>query len=985
MIGEFWSAHSHSKYSAVDALPDVERVVDRAEELGYPALGLTDHGNMAGAARLYTACRAVGIKPVPGVEAYVHLNRGASRKAMHLGLLATSAVGYRNLVGLVTQSHKQFWYRPQLDIGDFAEAARDGRLEGIAAMSGCHFGLLPTQLREGAGDGKQIRNLLASLDSWFGSGLYVELQHHKVPGQDDAANVARLHGIAQSMGLPVIITQDSHYCHPSEREQHDTMKGLGSWSDDPDSALFPGDGYHMVDAEWMRGRYTAQQFSDGMAGLDHLQSIANVVIPELDTYRLAVPDTGGDPDVVLRASVERGLVEQIVAGRVKKSNVPLYRARIEEEMDVVTNAGFSGYLLLTQTVCDYMRSADIFFSVRGSASGSLLCWLIGVTSLDSLAWGLPFDRFLSRDRTKPPDIDLDIEHRRREEVIDWIGERHHTVRIGRWVEMGLSREDGEDEKGALLVKWKMLQRKLGRDPTIRPSPAEMMKLQALAAHKPFGAYGVHPAGLMITPDEATAACVPLMHSTAGKVMITQFEMDDIERLGLVKLDLLSGQTMTALKIALSATGVDETTIPFNDAATYTMLRNKQTTGLFQLEGRAFARGMRQLQPKKFTDLIAAMALFRPQAMGAGAVDKFIDRRNGKEAIPKRHRIIADETAETYGVVLYQEQVLNIMKKIGLTMEEIERARKAIKASNDKVASARQTLEELQGKITVKAGEAGMSPEDVAWLKEAVAASAEYGFNKAHSTSYAVIAYTTAYMRRHHPVEFWLGMLDAYSDSSDKTWYGVGAARSHMKKTEAYALAAQADGVTILPAHVNKSGHSWTLDSRLNAVRAGLTSIPMVADTAAAELVAHQPYANLDDLALRVSGKRVTGAKDLGQGHSPKSCGGVIAALDAANALSGLDRDPVAVARLEAARLAKEEKAADLLFRKTEEAYKELAKDQISAVFTAMDVTVKKNARYHDLVRSVVGMHMAPDPVEHPLGINDADVDIYVKAWLEEAP
>jgi DNA polymerase-3 subunit alpha len=915
----FWSAHTHSKYSIGDALPTPQQIVDRAVELNYPALGLTDHGNMGGAAQLYVACKKADIKPLPGVEAYIHVNRREkSRNTMHMGMLATSTIGYRNLVSLVSQSNKQFYYKPVLDFADFAQAARDGRLEGVAALSGCWFGVLPKLLREG--DTRSVRNVLASLDSWFGSGLYIELQHHNIDKQNEDAHVAQLDAIAKSLGIPTIITQDSHYCHEKDREDHDMLKLLSSWSDDADDAIFPGDGYHMVDRSWLETRYTPDQLNRGLEGLAHLESIASVTIPELDTYKLHIPDTGGNPDRLLREAVTAGFASKVESGLIPVSKRKVYEDRIEEELTVVIGAGFSGYLLLTQTVCDFMRESDIFFGVRGSASGSLLCWLLGITTMDSVKWNLPFDRFLSRDRTKPPDIDLDIEHRRRDEVIDWISSRHHTIRIGTWQRMGINDDGSEDAKGTLLRKWQSLNAKKGGDLKAQPPARELERLKRLAEHKPLKAYGVHAAGLMITPDEATAAVVPIMYSKSGEKFVTQFEMNDVEKLGFVKLDLLNGMTMTAIKITLELAGLTFDEIPFNDTKTFRFICTKDTTALFQLEGGAMARGMKQLKPNKFTDLIAAMALYRPAVINSGATERFINRRIGKETIPTRHKMIMDETSDTYGVVLYQEQVLNILKKLGLTVEEIEKARKAIKSSNDNVAAARKTMAELQKKIQQHAFDAGMSAEDIAWLNEAVNAYADYGFNKAHSTSYAVIAYVTAYLRANYPLEFWAGVLDAYGESDGKIWWGRGPNRAELKHKEAYPLAAKEDGVKILPVHVNRSKRSWTVEPALNAIRRGLESVDRIGGAVANEIVLHQPYTSLDDLAMRVS-SAVSGAKSLGIGHSPAACGGVIAQLDKVGALSGLERDPIIQAEREHARKLKEEKAAQAALKKAERAAK----------------------------------------------------------------
>ena len=890
----FWSAHTHSRYSAKDALPTVEKVVARAAELEYPALGLTDHGNMAGAAQLYTAARKAGIKPLPGIEAYVAVSREVNARAtMHLGILATTAKGYRNLVGLTTQAHRQFHYKPVLDLADLAAAGEDGRLEGLVVMSGCWFGLLPTLLREG--QPQAARNLLLALDSWFDQ-AYVELQHHgiykeattKDPRQHDDEHVALLYSMAQSLSLPVLVTQDSHYCHPGDRADHETMKRLMTWSDDPDDAVFPGDGYHMVDECWMTDRYPAGVLNDGLAGLAHLAETADVVIPELDEFHLAVPDTGGDPDSTLRLETLRGHAAKRESGAIKVSRDKEYLRRECDELDVVTGAGFSGYLLLTKAVCDYMRAEGIPFRVRGSAGGSLLCWLLGITQLDSIAWGLPFDRFLSTDRTKPPDIDIDVPHIYRDRVIAWLDSHYHVSKICTWSQMGLDEGDDGDQKGSLLVRWKMNERKLGRDPDIRVNQQAWDGLTALASHKPYLGYGVHPAGLLITPDEESAACIPLQYVASSKTIVTAYGKKDVERMGRVKLDLLGLKTLTAFETATNLIGVGEYEIPFNDASTYSFLRSGDTVGLFQLEGGSSARGIRQLQPRKISDVIAAMALFRPATLKSGATDAYIARRHGEAKVPERHEIIMTETKDTYGVLLYQEQALNVLKALGMTVEEIEAARGAIKASNEGVGDALEVMRSIQARIVPLAKGVGMTPHDVAWLNDAMAAYAGYGFNKAHATAYGILAYQTAWLRRHYRVAFWTGMLDAYADATTKVWYGSRGQRRQVTQPEAYRMAAMADGVTMLGPHVNRSKVSWSASEDLTAIRAGMNSIKRVGTVAANELVSKAPYASLEDLAMRVVPRRVPGAKALGQGHSPASSGGVIEALHRAGALKGLE-------------------------------------------------------------------------------------------------
>jgi DNA polymerase III subunit alpha len=906
-VTTFWSAHTHSRFSAIDALPAVPLVVARAVELGYPALGLTDHGNMAGAAQLYTAATKAGIKPLPGIEAYVTHRRGVRGSFMHMGLLSVTPQGYRNLVAVNNYAHANFWYRPALDFGDLAKLSGQGLLEGIAAMSGCWFGAIPTLLREG--DPVAVRNLLVALDGWFGEGLYVEMQHHAIPDNDEAAHAATLHRLATELGLPCVITQDSHYVHDHERGDHDTLKTLTSWSEDPDSAVFPGDGYHMVDGTWMANRFTSAQLAAGLEGLSDLEAKASVRIPELDEFHLAVPDVGARPDTVLRQKVLAALDERVETGAVKAAKKAAYSARIEEELDVIAASGMAGYLLLDAEVSAWMKDQDIFTLVRGSASGSLVCWLLGSTYLDPIVWELPFDRFLSRNRTKPPDIDHDVEHRRRQEVVDYLFTQWHCRHIGTWMQLKLQAEDGEDEKGALLVKWRMRRNKLGLDPAVKPTESEMRALVRVARHEPYGGYGVHPAGIMITPDEASAAAVPLMWVASSGTMVTAFDMDDVEKLGRVKLDILGVKTLTAIKAALDLLGLRLEDIPLRDKTTFQMINGKDLWSVFQLEGGAMSRGIRELRPTKIADLVAAMALYRPATMKSGATERYIARRRGKEPVPERHPIIDAATKQTYGVVLFQEQVLGILKQIGFTVDEIERARKAVKASNDKVAEARQIMSDLMARMGEAGRAAGMDDADIAFLEEAFRAYADYGFNKAHSASYGFTAYITAYLRANHPLEWWAGVLTAYGASQSKMRFGLGRERRLLKQSDAYPLAARADGVKLQPAHVNASDAGWSVDYRFGAIRKGLRAIDRLGEKAVEELLAQRPFADLDDLAERVSARCVTGASQLRLGHSPASCGGVIAALDAAGALKGLEFDPLKQAERERIRQEKEAKKA----------------------------------------------------------------------------
>jgi DNA polymerase-3 subunit alpha len=897
-MSKYWSAHTHSKFSVRDALPTVEEIVNKASELKYPALGLTDHGNMAGAVQLYTNCKKYDIKPLPGVEAYVTYNKHAKRpETVHMGLLATTQKGYRNLVGLVTKSHQQHKYRPLLDLSDLASAAESGMLDGIAGTSGCWFGNVAKLARNGNPEvDLRLDNMVTSLDGWFGSGFYVEIQNHVIveDDHDDDQYGQMLFDIANRNGLPVIITQDSHYVEESDRKIHDTLKYYTSFSSNPTEACFPGDGYHMVDSEWMEDHHSSAIYAAGIEGLTDLASKANVVIPELDKFSLQVPDTTikGTPNDDLRTVVTESMNEQFYTDRINHSHHDTYFGRIEYELDVVVSQNFSGYLLFVARICHYMRQQNIGYNVRGSASGSLLCWLLGITSLDPVVWGLSSDRFLTKDQVKAPDIDIDIEHDRRLDVVEWLKNNFHVTNISTWAMQTIQEEkdwDGDRKiTGSLLTRFITVTTRLGIAHKYKKTRSyykngeeffksywdlpkkEMNELIALSNKQTYGSYGVHAAGLLVTPDIASAEVVPLMHVSSSDTMVTAFDKDDVEKLGLLKVDLLGLKKLTALRKLLEYTGRPTHSIPLDDEKTFIEISKGRTDGLFQLEGPSSNKGVKALRPTKIDDIIAAMALFRP-ATDEKAVESYIKRRHGKEKIPVQHELIQTETAPTYGILLYQEQVISILKSIGFDASELEKARKLIKASKN----SSKEVSRVKDHIAKLGKSKGMDAKDIAWLKDSLDAYANYGFNKAHATAYGLVAYYTGYYSVHYPLEFWASMLDVYANSD---------------KEDDYLIAAKKAGIKILDPHVNVSEMSYTLDTVNKAIRRGLQTVDKVGAKAAEEIAKRAPYESLDDFARKVSGARITGAKELGAGIAPELCKGMVPNLFKANAFEGLERE-----------------------------------------------------------------------------------------------
>lgn len=882
---KFYNIHQHSKYSITatgspDAFGKVPDIVARAVELGYPAIGLTDHSTTAGCIQLYQAARKHGIKPLPGIETYVALNRLVEGRAKpaHLGVLAISEQGWYNLVGLNNLAVKNFKYHTILDYADLAGLSEQGALKGLVATTGCHFGVLSSSLIHG--DPESAWNILSALKKWFRDGVYVEAQNHMIddPMHDEDCHSLLLYGMAKDLDLPMVITQDSHYIYPEQQMIHDEMKRLVSFSDNPDEAVFPGDGYHMVDTEWMRQHHSPLIFQAGMAGLEDLLAKANVVIPELDSFALKVPDVtrapglvvDGGPDEYLTMLASTRLQELVASGDWNKAEVKRYSNRVDDELDVVIGAGFSGYLLFVAKVCDWMRESGIRFWTRGSASGSILCWLLGITQVDPIEWGLSFDRFLSRDRSKPPDIDLDVDHTRRKEVVEWLMDHYVAVQMGTWSSLRLDKKD--TYKGSLIEKWKMKERRSGRDATRRPSDIEMEMLKDISTMDTFKGLGVHAAGVIVAPDALSMRSLSLAYIASSQTTIAAYEQDEVGALGLLKLDVLGQKTLTALVQMEASSGIKWSDIPLqSDAKVYKNLSAGKTDGVFQMQGWSSSLGIKKMRPTKIKDLIVACALFRPAAMDSGAMDSYLNRRAKVEEIPAMHPLIWEHVKDTYGVFIFQEQSLNLLKALGLTVEQIEKARKAIKASNGGVGGAREVLAQLRADVAPLARAKGMTEADIAWLDHVLDAYAGYSFNLAHATQYGIVAYWTAWYRTHHPAHFWAGMLSAYvGDDDEQEFQGV---------------ATKIDKVKILEAHVNISTAStYVVDN--GAIRKPLQSIASIGAKSAAELEKHAPYTSLLDLATRTSSV-VSGKGDLAKGHAPELCSGVIGALAKAGALHNL--------------------------------------------------------------------------------------------------
>jgi DNA polymerase-3 subunit alpha len=867
--------HSHSKYSFNDALPTVEAMVERANELNYPALGLTDHGGMPGAIALYKACRKFGIEPLPGIELYVvpDTEYAARGDSMHLTMVAYDEAGYRNLCHIATLTSHRFYYKPLIDFADFAAMAADGATAGLAVATGCYFGVLPQVLmRQGPAAARKVAETLAG---WFPR-VYVEMQNHGIDEHHsdldftDDELIAGIWDVAQAAGLPCVVTRDSHYVNEADKHLHESLKRLVSFSDDPDEAMFPGGGYFMTDEDGMRPYFEPKYLAAGMEGLSELAERAYLRLPELENFSLKIPDVtpGRDPQEVMES-----MAMAVLKDRGLDKN-PVYLAQVRKEFDVFRVQGMAPYPLLVKKVCSFMRESGISFHTRGSASGCLVLWLLDITQLDPIAFGLRFERFMSSSRIKPPDVDIDIEHDRRDEVVGFIQSLWSVRGIGSHMKYSLDEDEEEDSgRGSLKVRYYSTMNKKGtpvRSWNNIPR-ADRDELLALADLELLSGYGRHAAGYIVAPNEDLVSQLPMAWIASSKKLVTAYGKKHVELLGFLKLDLLGLRTRTAIRVAQELSGVDFDTIPLNDRATFAQIAKGNNMGVFQLEGKAMNYGCKQIAPRKIEDVIAIQALFRPATMGSMATSDYRERRNGMQEIPRRHPDISGPTKETLGVMLYQEQVMDVCENLGMVTAELEEMLDAVKASNDYSAGASVVIEEMMPRIKEMANERGWTDGDLDWFTESLASYAEYSFNKAHAASYGVTAYRTAWMKKHHPVSFWTGILTAYGNH---------------KKELLYVASARVSGITVKPPKINSSGITYSKEG--HAIRKGFLSVNGVGLVAATELATKAPYDSLNDLAERVLPRKVSGAKLLALGKWPDECGGIIGHLEKSKVLDHID-------------------------------------------------------------------------------------------------
>jgi DNA polymerase-3 subunit alpha len=852
----FVHLHNHTEYSLLDGASRIHALVEAAAKLEMPALAITDHGVMYGAIHFYKACKDAGIKPIIGCEVYVAprsrlLREGrVDRDPNHLTLLAANHEGYLNLMKLCTVGQMEgMYYKPRIDKEILAEHSK-----GLIALSGCLQGEAASRITDGDLDG--ARESVAAYRDIFGKDRFLlEVQRHGIDRQD-AVNEA-LTGFGKEFGLRLCATNDLHYVHRHDSEAHDVLLCLqtGARFNDPNRWRFSSQENYLKTPEEMRAAFA--DLPDALLStvdvadqVDLKLKLGATLLPPFD-----VPD-GMTPDQYLRKLVLDGITWRY-AGQAPAA----VTERADIELSVISQTGYASYFLIVWDFYNFARKQGIVVGPgRGSAAGSLVSYCLGITNLDPLQHGLIFERFLNIDRVSMPDIDCDFSVEGREKVIRYVSEKYGSDRVaqiitfttmaskaairdvGRVLEVPLR---DTDRLAKLVPVWQGRSKSL--DDTIKEVPdfreayesnEEQKRLIDVARTLEGVSRNVstHAAGVVIAPDPLVRY-TPLQFGPGREAVVTQYDMKAVGDIGLLKIDFLGLQNLdiisTCLRLLKEHRGlvIDIDQLPFDDAKTYELLSIGDTHGVFQLEGAGMRRMLMDMRPQSFGDVSAAVALFRPGPMVN--IPAFIARKQGREPIEYMHERLEPILRETYGVMIYQEQVMMAARELaGFTMSEADILRAAM-GKKDKAKMAKLRTKFIDGTV-----ERGIARSTAEALFDSIAKFAEYGFNRAHSAAYGVIAYQTAYLKANYPLEYMTALLIHMEGSADRVATAIVDCRIR--------------GIDVLAPDINRSRADFSMSD--GRILFGLAAIKNVGQHAVESIVSLRdtdgPFKSLEDLCDR---------------------------------------------------------------------------------------------------------------------------------------
>jgi DNA polymerase III subunit alpha len=850
--------HVHSEYSLLDGAARLEKLVDRAKALKFPALALTDHGNLFGAVDFYTACSKAGVKPILGCELYVapgsrferSSQDGGYEGASHCTVLARTAAGYANLMKLVSKAYLEgYYYKPRVDRELLAQHA-----SGLLVLSGCLNSEVSRMLS--AGDAAKAQQTAGWYQEVFGKDYYfMEVQSHGLEQQ-----VAVTEGtikIARAIGAPLCGTNDSHYLEADHSRAHEALLCIqtGTTMSDPNRWKFSSNEFYVKSADEMRA-----VFKDLPEAYRNTLAVAERCNVDLQFGQFHLPNYQVPDGYPLDSYLEH-LAFEGLARRYGGSPGDAVVERLRYELGVVSKMGFSGYFLVVWDFISHARRQGIAVGPgRGSSAGSLVAYCLGITNVDPIRYGLIFERFLNPERISMPDMDIDFADDRRDEVIRYVVDRYGADRVAHIITFGtmgakavirdvarvLGFSYGEADRIAKLVPAFPLNISLDEALEKAPPLAEQVKrdqrvgelwgvaraLEGCTRHA-----SVHASAVVIS-DEPLMERVPLYKDPKRPELITGYAMGPIEKLGLLKMDFLGLKTLTvitdALRLVQEARGLtlDADALPLDDGKTYQLLTEARTFGVFQLESAGMRDALKRLKPQRIEDIIAMVALYRPGPMDL--IEDFVNRKHGRAAIAYEHPLMESHLQETYGIMIYQEQVMKLAADLaGFSLGEADTLRKAM-GKKDRELMAQQREKFVSG---CKGNKIDVRKAERIW--DLIEKFAGYGFNKSHAACYGVVAYQTAYLKANYPTEFMAALLSSEMEKTDKIVQ--------------YVEETRAMGLRVEPPDVNVSRAQFTVSG--DAIHFGLAAIKNVGATAIDSIVkvreADGAFSTLDDFCARV--------------------------------------------------------------------------------------------------------------------------------------
>jgi len=880
----FVHLHLHTQYSLLDGAIKVAALFPRVRELGMPAVAITDHGNMFGAIDFYRKALKEGVHPIIGCETYVApADRREKRPVreddyesggnFHLVLLAMNPTGYRNLCRLVTLGYTEgFYSKPRID----KELLRELN-GGLIALSGCLASEVNQAMQAGRVD--RARVVMEEYRSIFDGRYYVEIQDNHLPEQEQANG--ELVGLARELGLPLVATNDCHYLEPEDARAHEVLLCIQTSKtlSDEKRWRFGTDQLYVKSPDEMR-----QAFPEYPEAIANTMEIARRCELDLKFGKYQFPIFQTEANVSLEEQLRRdaraGLEERLTVLRKSPDWTPeresLYQERLAHEIDVITRMGFAGYFLIVADFTNYAKRKGIPVGPgRGSAAGSLVAFALRITDLDPLPYNLLFERFLNPERQSMPDIDMDFCFERRDEVIRYVREKYGEDRVAQIITFGTLKGKAaiKDVGRALDLKYGDTDRlaklypapKQGKDIPLQKALEIEPRLRQLGdqsdTYQQLFDYALRLEGLMRHASKHAAGVVigsrplvedlPLVVDKDESVM-TQYSWEHVDAIGLIKFDFLGLKTLTLIEGVLRRirqgrnVEIDIGSLRLDDPKTYRLIARGDTVGVFQLESSGMRKLLTQLRPSCFEEIIAVLALFRPGPLDSGMVEQYIKRKHGRQEVKYPHPSLEPVLRETYGVIVYQEQVMRIAQLLaGYTLGDADNLRRAM-GKKDPHKMAQERVRFIEG-----ACRQGVAEKQAVEIFDQMETFAMYGFNKSHSAAYALISYQTAYLKAHFPEEFMAGLMSLEMTDTDKTFKNIAECREH--------------GIRVLPPDVNESRVDFTVVAapegrKLRPIRFGLGAVRGVGARAVDAMIAAREeggaFRSLADFCRRTQGQQV---------------------------------------------------------------------------------------------------------------------------------